>query len=131
MSLTNTAENLLLDWLFTTNSVTRPTAWYVALHTEDPTEAGTVGELTTSEDADYVRKAVTMGDAADGQSLSENSISWTVNSGSSGFTVTHGSVWDAATGGNCLMTGELVTPRVLAANDVLPFNIGEIVATLD
>jgi hypothetical protein len=40
MSLTNTYENTVLDWLLTTDAATRPTSWYVGLFTSDPTETG-------------------------------------------------------------------------------------------
>lgn len=130
-ALTNHSENLLLSWLFTTDSVTRPTTWYVALHVDDPTETGTEDELTTSEDADYVRKAITLDTPSDGQSLSDSAVSWTVNSGSAGYTVAYASIWDASTSGNCLMKGQLLVPRVMVADGVLTFNIGEIIAILD
>lgn len=130
-ALTNHGENLGLNFLFNTETVTRPTAWYVALHTEDPTEAGNVGEVVTGTDADYVRKSITFGAESGGQVLSTNQVSWTVNSASAGYTVTHISICDAASAGNVIAKGALLASRTLAANDVLTFNVGEIVASLD
>jgi len=46
MSLSNTFETDVLEWLFTNTSVTRPTAWYVGLFTTDPTDAGTGTEVS-------------------------------------------------------------------------------------
>jgi hypothetical protein len=129
-ALTDHAEVLALNFLFNTETATRPTAWYVALHDGDPGDTG-ANEITTSEDADYARKSVTFGAASGGQCLSASQVSWTVNSGSAGFTVTHASIWDAATSGNCLIAGELAVHRTLAANGVLTFEIGEIIATAD
>jgi len=37
--LTNFGEDLVLDFLFTTGTATRPTAWYVSLYTVAPTES--------------------------------------------------------------------------------------------
>ena len=37
-SFSNFAEDLVLNWLLTTNSATRPTAWYVSLYTVAPGE---------------------------------------------------------------------------------------------
>ena len=38
---TDYAENLALLYLMTDETYVRPTAWFVALHTGDPGEAGT------------------------------------------------------------------------------------------
>ncbi len=129
-ALTNDAENLLLAWAFTTGAALRPASWEVALHTADPTETGAVAEVLVGTDADYVRKAVTMDTPASGQTLSTSAVSWTVASGSSGYTVTHVSIWDV-TNTVCLIKGALTVPRVMVADGVLTFNIGEIVAAID
>ena len=36
MAFSTYGGNLALDWLLSNASVTRPTAWYVSLHTADP-----------------------------------------------------------------------------------------------
>ena len=132
-ALTNYAEDLLLTWLFTASSATRPSAWYVALHTGDPGETGASSEVVVGTDADYVRDSITFDDpvASSGQVLSDAAVSWTVDSASAGYTVTHVSIWDAVTAGNCLMKGALPVPRALTANQVLTFSIGDIIAALD
>ena len=43
MSLTNAFETSTLQYLLTTDSVTRPTAWYIGLFTSDPTDTGAAG----------------------------------------------------------------------------------------
>ena len=129
--LSDYGENLLVTWMFTTTAATRPTAWYVALHIGDPGEDGTGDEVTTSLDSDYVRKAITFDDPSGGQSLSDSQVAWTVNSGSAGYTVTHASIWDASTAGNCLIKGALLVSRTLAADGVLTFEIGEVIAAMD
>jgi len=129
--LTNFSENLLLQWLLTTDAVTRPTAVYVALHTGDPGEDAASNEVTTAMDSDYVRKVITMATPASGQTASSTAVSFQVNSGSSGYTVTHLSLWDASTGGNPLFKGPLAANRVLAADDIVTFNAGFILAMLD
>jgi len=118
--------------MLTTDTATRPTAWYVATHTGDPGETGASNEVTVGIDADYVRKSVTFNTpSGDGQTENAGSVSWTVNSGSSGYTVTHISIWDAVTSGNCLFKGSLQVARVLVALGVLTFNADEIIAQLD
>ena len=129
--LSDYAENLVLTWLLTATAATRPSAWFVALHTGDPGETGASNEVLVATDADYVRKAITFADASGGQSLSTLEVSWTVNSASAGYTVTHASVHDALSAGNCLFKGPLLASRALIANGVLTFSVGEIVATAD
>jgi len=126
-ALSNYAENAVLDWLLDTGNATI----YVALHTEDPTEAGDTGEVNTGDDTSYARKVVTMGTAADGQSASTTAVSWTAGTVATPFTVTHASLWDDVSGGNCLLKGALTAARNITTGYVLTFDIGEIVATLD
>ena len=130
---TNHGEDLIVTWLFTTSTATRPTAWYVALHTADPTETGTIGEVLVANDADYTRKTVTFDDpvAGSGMCLSDVQVSHTPASGASPYTVTHASIWDASTAGNCLMYGELPIPRTISNAAPLTFEIGEIIAAAD
>ena len=53
---TDYTEDLVLDWLLTSGSATRPTAWYVALYTVAPTDTGGGTEVSGT---DYARTAVT------------------------------------------------------------------------
>lgn len=126
--LTNYAEKRALDYLLT-GGVTV----FVELHTGDPGEDATDNEVTVALDADYVRKAVTMGAATlgVGKSVSTTAVSWTVNAASAGYTITHLSLWDALSGGNAIFKGELVAPETLAANDVYTIDAGLIIAELD
>ena len=39
-ALSDHAENLILNFLMTSGTATRPTAWYVALYTVAPSDAG-------------------------------------------------------------------------------------------
>lgn len=129
--ISNYAENLLLTWLFTTDPATRPTGWHVSLHTADPGETGSSAEVTVGTDASYARKSITFDTAASGAIPSDAAVTWTVNAGSAGYTVSHIAIWDAATSGNCLMKGPLPVARALSASQVLTFSAGDIVATLD
>jgi len=121
-ALSNNAEDLLLTYLLTATAVTRPTAWYAAIHTEDPTEDGTAGEVET-------RQSITFADPVtdSGQSLSSNAPSWTMTGDR---TITHLSIWDAVSGGDCIIKGELLVQKVLLDTEVLTFTAGDIVASL-
>ena len=131
MSIANYGENLILDWFLTAAAVTRPAAWYVALHSADPTEDGTVGEQTAVADANYIRQAVTIGAAASGQSLSTTAVSYTPDAAAADFTVSYLSIWDASTAGNCLMYGAMQVSRTINNANPLSIAIGDLVAALD
>ena len=55
MSLSNSFETHTLKYLLTSDSVTRPTAWYVALCTTDPTDSALGTEVTGGG---YARQSV-------------------------------------------------------------------------
>ena len=58
-ALSDVSEKLVLDWLMTTGSATRPTAWYVALYTGAPSDSGGGTEVSTGG---YARQTVTFAD---------------------------------------------------------------------
>ena len=124
--LTNYAENAVLDWLLDTGNATM----YVALHTVDPGEDASGAEVTTGEYAGYARKVVTMAAAANGQSASSSAVTCVFDSGTE-CTVTHASIWDALSGGNCLIKGPLTVSKALGSGVTLTFEIGELIAELD
>jgi len=129
MSFSNYAENAALNWLLNTSAVTRPTAWYVAVHTADPGEDGVDGELGATDDASFVRKEITFGTSTTGVAPSTLGVAWTPTAGS--FEVTHVSVWDALTGGNCLISGALVVPRTVTNANPFAIVAGDLIAALD
>jgi len=112
--LTPYANILLLDFLYNTEVVTRPTAWYVALHTDDPSDTGTANEVTVGIDADYVRQSVAFDSAifstGRGIVFNNNVLTWTPATGSD-YLVSAVSVWDAETDGNCLAQGLLIRQK--------------------
>ena len=133
---TSTGADLVVRWMFTDADMTglRPTAWYVAPHISDPTESGEENEVLVANDAAYTaRKTVTFADpvAGSGMCLSELQVSHTPDAGATPYTVTHASIWTAATGGTCLMKGELPIPRTISNASPLTFEIGEIIAAAD
>lgn len=130
MSLSNNAENLVLNWLMTTGAVTRPTAWYVALHLDDPGETG-ANEVTTTQDAAYVRKSVTFGSASSGASTNTTTATWTVDAASAGFTIRGVSIWDASSAGNCIAAGMLYSDHAVVAGSVVSFNASDLTVALD
>jgi hypothetical protein len=126
MSFTNDAETLVLQWLFTTGSATRPTAWYVGLFTAAPSDTG--GGTEVSGNA-YVREAVTFTVSGD-LATNGSAIEWPTATGNWG-SITHIAVFDAATSGTMLLHGELATAKTISTGDVLRIPAGDLDITLD
>jgi len=125
--LTDFAENLMLEWLLTANSATRPTAWYVALHTAAPSDsAPSTGELSGNGYARQALASTVVGATAD----NDSDIVFGPNITSDWGTVTHASIWDALTTGNCLFHGALDAPVAAAVNDEIKLVAGTLTASL-
>lgn len=127
-NLSNYAEKLLLDFLMTASTATRPSARYLALFTSDPAEDGSGTELSGDG---YSRQAVTFDDASSpgGTTQNSNAPSFTASGGNWG-TVSHVAIFDADTAGNMLWYGPLDTSRVVNDGDTISFAIGDIDLTL-
>ena len=128
-SLSNLAEDLVLDWLFTTASATRPTAWYVALYTVAPGEGGGGTEVSGGS---YARVAVTFTVSGTAPTTASNSVAveFAAATGNWG-TIVAAAIFEALSGGNMLAYGDLTAPKAIDSGDVLRFAIGEIDITLD
>lgn len=125
----NYAENLVLNWLLTTGSATRPTTWYVGLFTTDPTDAGTGTEVSGNN---YSRTAVTF-NAATGTNPTyvDNSatITFPTASGSWG-TVGWIGVYDNSTGGNLLIHGQLTASKSVGSGDTFQILANNLIINL-
>lgn len=127
-ALSDYAEKLLLDWMMTNGSATRPTAWYVALYTAAPSDSGGGTEVSGNG---YSRQAVTF-DAAStpgGTTSNTGAVSFTAAGGSWG-TISHIGIFDAATSGNLLWHGAMTASKTIADGDTLEFAIGNIDLTI-
>ena len=120
---------MALNWLLDDTAATRPTAWYLSLHTGDPGLTG-ANELVTGTDADYVRKAITFAAAASLAKATDAGVTWTANAGATPYIVTHIGIWDALTAGNFLAYGALAVPEPVAAGGALNLAAGRVIATL-
>jgi len=122
---TNYTENAVLNHLFGGAALTQPTEWHVKLHLGDPGE-----DATANAAAETTRAEVTSwGTVSGGAVANAAAASWT--NVSTTETVTHVSVWDAATGGNPLGKGALAASKALTAGDNLSIPIGDLDITLD
>ncbi|NDY56637.1 hypothetical protein G3N56_07760 [Desulfovibrio sulfodismutans] len=100
--LTTSGKNAALDGLGST--------FYAALHSGAPGAAGADNELTGGTPA-YARKAITLGAASGGARAATTQPEFDVPPST---TVSHASLWTAATGGTCLATDD-VTSEAFAA----------------
>jgi|TARA_R110002153_G_scaffold470_2_gene2159 hypothetical protein len=127
-ALSDYAEKLILDYLMTTGSATRPTAWYVGLYTSAPSDAGGGTELSGSG---YARESAAFAAATSGTGTTSNSgvIVFTADGGDWG-SVTHMGIHDAVSGGNLLWHGALAAAKTVLDGDSLEFAVGNIDLTV-
>ncbi|MDC1331705.1 hypothetical protein N8247_00015 [bacterium] len=127
-ALSDYSEKLILDYLMTTGSATRPTNWYVALYTAAPSDSGGGTELSGSG---YAREAVTFAAATSGAGTTSNSgaVVFTADGGDWG-SVTHMGIHDASSSGNLLWHGALAAAKTVLDGDSLEFAVGNIDLTV-
>jgi len=127
-ALSDHAEALLLDWLMTNGSATRPTAWYVGLYTAAPSDSGGGTEVSGNG---YSRQAVTFAAATSpgGTTSNTGDITFTAAGGDWG-TITHIGIHDASSGGNLLWHGAMTASKTVADGDTLQFSTGNIDLTI-
>jgi hypothetical protein len=126
----NFAENLVLNWILTSGSATRPTAWHVALFTSDPTDAGSGTEVTGYS---YARQPVTF-NAATGTNPTycdnNATITFPTASGGNWGTVGWLGIYTADTGGNLLFHGQLTNSKVVNDGDTFQILANNLVINL-
>ena len=126
MSFTNTFETRVLTWVFTNSSATRPTAWFVALYTGAPNDAGGGTEVSGGA---YARQAVTFSVSGD-TATNTGAIEYPTATAGYG-TVTHVGIFDASTGGNLIAYAALTASKNIDTGDVLRLPAGDLDVTLD
>ncbi len=120
MSISNYGENALLNSLRNVSFAVAAT--YIKLHTGDAGEDGTTNPATNTS-----RQQVTFSAASGGSMASSATVTWT--NVSTTETYSHWSLWDAATGGNCLWKGALSSSASVTAGDT--FQITSLTLTLE
>jgi hypothetical protein len=126
MSLSNIFETTTLNWLFTATSVTRPTAWYIALYTVAPTDGGGGTEISGNA---YVREAAAMSVTGD-NATNTGAIEWPTATGTWGTIVAVG-VFDASSAGNLIAYGNLTVSKTITSGDVFRIPAGDLDITMD
>lgn len=123
-SLSNYAENKVLDHILGTTSYTMPTV-YLALYTVAPTESTSGTEVTGGS---YVRKAVTFTAASSGATSNSANVDFT---GMPSCTVVAVAVCDALSSGNIIAYGTLNANKVVASGDTLRIASGDLDITIN
>jgi hypothetical protein len=127
-ALSDHAENLLLNFLMTTGTATRPTNWYLALYTAAPNDAGGGTEVSGNG---YSRQSVSWDTASGTGGTTSNSgaVTFTASGGNFG-NVTHIGIFDASSGGNLLWHGAMAAAKQVNAGDSIQFATGSIDLTI-
>ena len=128
-SFSDYSESLVLNFLFTTNTATRPTAWYVGLFTAAPSDTGGGTEVSGSG---YARKATGTITVSGTATTATNSaaIEFDPASGGNWGTITHAAIFDAETSGNMLAWAPLTTSRTINDGDVFRIPASSLTITL-
>ena len=129
-SLTNYAEEMILDHIFGRAPFAEVETPYLGLFTEAPSDAGGGTEVSGSA---YARVAITtlMSDASGGTITNGSDITFAAADGGNWGTVTHFAIFDAITDGNMIAWADLTVQRAVNDGDVIKFSAGELDMTLD
>ena len=128
MSFSNTFETHVLNYVFTATSVTRPTAWYLALFTSDPAEDASGTEVSTSGTA-YARQSASF--TVSGKTASNSAAIEFATATASYGTVSHVGVFTASSGGDLIAYAALSSSKAIDTGDVFRVPSGDLDITLD
>jgi len=129
-SFSDYTENLVLTWLFTTSSATRPTAWYVGLFTGAPSDSGGGTEVSGNGYARVATGTMSVSGTTPTTATNGSAIEFAAASGGNWGTITHAAIYDADTGGNLIAWGALTTSRTINDGDVFRIPAGSLDVTL-
>ncbi len=124
--MSNYLETKVLDYVLRNTADWAPTAVYLALHTADPTDAGSGAEVSGGS---YARQACAFdaAHATGGNTANTDAESFT---NMPACTVTHVGVWDAASSGNLLFYTAVDTSKAVLAGDTISVAAGAVTITL-
>lgn len=132
--LTHYGETQVLDWFSQGVDLVAPTNLHVALHTADP---GDNPDGTTEVTAtDYARYQTATGTdwnvTGNAPRTTDNATEITFGTATNSWgTISHVSLWDAATGGNCLAAYALSTSKAIDVDDEAQFAAGDLSFQVD
>ncbi len=125
-SITDYLEAALLNHVCRNSAYTSPTTVYLALFTSATADDGTGTEVSGGA---YARQAVTFGAPTDvsgaKQVANSSAVTFPIATANWG-TISHGALYDAASGGNMLLQAALSVSRTINTNDQLKYEIGDV-----
>lgn len=124
MSFTDTYETNVLNWVFTSSAVTRPTSWTIGLFTVAPGEAGGGTEVTGGG---YARQSVTMS-VSGANATNASQIDWPTATANWG-TIVACAVFDQS--GTMLSYASLTASKTINSGDVLRLPASSLTFTLN
>lgn len=126
MSFSDTFETHVLNYVFTSTSLTRPTAWYLALFTTNPGDGDSGTEVSGGG---YARQSVTFTTSGD---TASNSAAVEFPTATAGYgTVSHVGVYTASSGGTLIAHAALSSSKSIETGDVFRIPSGDLDITLD
>lgn len=128
-AFSNYLEDQITGWIAGT-SMTAPTATFVQLYSQDPTDAGSAtGALYSRVSVASGAGSWTRGTGGAGTITNASAITIT-SSASATASATHFAVFTSATGGDMLFYGALTTAKTIASGDEVKFNASALTLTV-
>lgn len=129
MSLSDTFETHTLKYLLTSDSVTRPTNWFVALCTSDPTDSALGTEVSGGG---YARQSVTF--TVSGDNASNTSAIEFPEATADYGTVVAVMIMPASTGGTAsdmIVHAQLTSDKSISTGDIFRIPAGDLDITIE
>lgn len=126
----NYLELKLLDHALGTTTFTKPTNVYVGLHTGSPLDTNLGANEISTTSTGYGRKVAAFAAAASGAASTNATITFDAATANWG-TITHISIYDAATVGNLLFHGAVTTSKTIETGDTFQISSGNLTISLD
>jgi hypothetical protein len=124
--MSNYLENALINATLRNTSYTSPSVVYLALYTDDPTDADTGTEITGGS---YARQSITFGAPSNGTSTNSAAIEFPAATANWGV-VTHVGIRDALTSGNLLYHTALDASKTINNGDIFKILTSNLSVTL-
>ena len=124
--MSNYLEAALINATLRNTSYTSPTTVYLALYTDDPTDADTGTEISGGS---YARQSITFGSPSSGTSTNSAAIEFPAATANWGV-VTHVGIRDALTSGNLLYHTALDASKTINNGDIFKILTSNLSVTL-
>ena len=127
-NFSNYSETAICNWLRGNANMAATGTRYLGLFNGSPTDTGSGGTEVTTQIRTAGRLAVTFGTPTDGVMQNSAAVEFGAAANSAG--VTHFGVFDAASSGNLLFWGALLTSKSIDSSDIVTFEANTITVTV-